>query len=284
MAKMNKRDIEKQLQSKRDIPLGVPENTPSVEPTVEKPIPFVSPEPPKVEAPKPVVVPEPAKIELPKVETPKPVVLVTPKTVAPEVQKQVVPKLPVVTPSKFEKKYFDSMSCNYNYKGDWQKQYAKWLQNWFNIAGKKVLDLGCAMGAISSAMADIGAKVVGVDVSLHAKNVSQFRNYEHVIADISDMNMVAEKSVDRVHAMSVFECLEHPKFMNVLKEIKRVLAVSGLAFIVAADHDIKKIADLVKDAGLENVTEKHLPKMREHFDGHDLLGKYQWAVIVLERK
>ncbi|MFM9939725.1 MAG: bifunctional 2-polyprenyl-6-hydroxyphenol methylase/3-demethylubiquinol 3-O-methyltransferase UbiG [Hyphomicrobiaceae bacterium] len=107
----------------------------------------------------------------------------------------------------------------------------KWFDRHFEWSGKDVLDLGCAGGFMSEAMAERGARVVGIDPAAeviaaarrHASNMGLTIQYDEGVGEALPF---AAASFDAVVCVDV---LEHVADLNrVLAEVARVLRPSGL--------------------------------------------------------
>ena len=70
----------------------------------------------------------------------------------------------------FDERYYQEhklAGLDYLGFGDWQRQYGRWMVDALGLQGKKVLDVGCACGAIVRGFGEAGAVVQGVDVNEH---------------------------------------------------------------------------------------------------------------------
>lgn len=193
------------------------------------------------------------KVETPKVEVkPEPTNIYDIKPNMHVVEPTPVVKPVVVAQYAFPKEYFETAKRNgldYAHKGDWQKRYGKFLNVVFPMAGKVVVDLGCALGAITSSIADAGAaSVIGVDISEHAKQVSPFKNFKFVNASFDNMKEIEDNSVDLIHSMMSFQYIPKDKVEDVLKEIKRIAKNDAIIFAVFPMSNDTHI-----DAGIEQL-------------------------------
>jgi|SRR3989339_1290548 len=91
--------------------------------------------------------------------------------------------------------------------------YVDGLKDWlnkqgFNLAGKSILDLGCAMGAITGAFRanNKGANVVGVDISSDAIEyaVNHYPLCTFYCQSATDLDNVPDESYDIVHAKEFY--------------------------------------------------------------------------------
>jgi ubiquinone/menaquinone biosynthesis C-methylase UbiE len=109
--------------------------------------------------------------------------------------------------------------------------------------GKRVLDIGCGSGELSKEMADLGARVTGVDVSKKWIGFcnATYKKSPHInffLAAADKMPFVKNSSVDAVVANMVFLNVASPKKVAaIFKETSRVLKKGG-AFIFSDLHPI----------------------------------------------
>jgi ubiquinone/menaquinone biosynthesis C-methylase UbiE len=147
----------------------------------------------------------------------------------------------------FEQGYFDKLKMHGNdvaSKGNWQKMYAYFIDKIFNIKGKNVLDLGCAMGAITSAFADYGANATGVDISKYAIEKSPFKNIKKVCSPAWDLSMVEPNSIDFVHSMFMMNYIPKNKIYIVMDQLNKVCKDGAIVFCVLnMDNEEKKISE-----------------------------------------
>jgi cyclopropane fatty-acyl-phospholipid synthase-like methyltransferase len=141
-----------------------------------------------------------------------------------------------VPPSQFEEAYFQLQKENgtdLSNKGGWQKMYAYYMERVFGIRGKTVVDLGCAMGSITSAFADYGAKAIGVDISKYAKEKSVFKNINLLNVDACECaSHIEENSVDFVHSMFMFNHIPEEKNEQLFAQIQKICKNDALVFVV----------------------------------------------------
>ncbi len=92
-------------------------------------------------------------------------------------------------------------------------------------SGKRVLDLGCRSGALSSHFLD-GNSVVGLDVDAAALEKAAALGIEPVLANVEEMLPFDDASFDAVVAGELFEHLQFPD--SLVAEIRRVLRPGGM--------------------------------------------------------
>jgi SAM-dependent methyltransferase len=94
--------------------------------------------------------------------------------------------------------------------------------------GERVLDLGCAAGAITHFLSGFGCDVVGVDFEPRAieKASSLFPGLRFEQADVADLPF-EDSSFDKAAAADLVEHLDDETFAAMLVECRRVLAPAG---------------------------------------------------------
>lgn len=135
----------------------------------------------------------------------------------------------------FEEKYFKELkekNIDMRFKGTWQKMYAYYLNLIFKYEGKNVLDLGCAMGSISSAFADRKTNVIGVDISKYAIDNSPHKNVKLINKAAWELTDIPDNSIDFVHSMYMFEYIPPEQREQVFAEINRVCKPEALVFVI----------------------------------------------------
>lgn len=107
---------------------------------------------------------------------------------------------------------------------------ARGLGDWLDVAGFRVLDLGCGLGELCwLARAAGAASVVGVNLSEGELAVARRSvRADFVCADVLDaLRHQDSASVDRIYALNLLEHLDKDHLVAVLEEAARVLAPGG---------------------------------------------------------
>jgi len=87
-----------------------------------------------------------------------------------------------------------------------------WIDGLAGLAGKAVLDVGCGGGILSEAMARLGAKVTGIDLSEKALRVARLHLLESGLAvdyQLSSAEEFSNPTRDKFEAVTCMELLEH---------------------------------------------------------------------------
>jgi SAM-dependent methyltransferase len=95
-------------------------------------------------------------------------------------------------------------------------------------AGDRIVDLGCAAGAVTHFLSEFGCDVVGVDAEPRAieKARSLFPQLEFVLADVRALPF-DDASFDKAVAADLVEHLDDETFRAMLRELRRVLLPGG---------------------------------------------------------
>lgn len=110
-----------------------------------------------------------------------------------------------------------------------------------DVAGKRVLELGCGGGQSSIAFAREGAHVIGVDISAkqlaYARKLSERHEVrvEFKQGDLADLAFIPAGSIDVVFSSYAFQYVE--RFDRLCRSVERVLSHRGL-FVFSHDHPV----------------------------------------------
>jgi SAM-dependent methyltransferase len=94
--------------------------------------------------------------------------------------------------------------------------------------GDRIVDLGCAAGALTHFFSQYGATVIGIDSEAAAieKARSLFPDLKFLQADVAKLPL-NDQSVDKAVAGDLVEHLDDPTFGAMLEEVVRVLVPGG---------------------------------------------------------
>lgn len=132
-------------------------------------------------------------------------------------------------PSEYDDAFMDKMAGAYLEQTRWTKLRLTALLPLVDPQpGNRILDLGCAAGALTHFFSQRGAEVVGVDSEPKAieKARSLFPGLQFELADVSRLAQ-ADHSFDKAVAGDLVEHLDEPTFNAMLRELRRVLVPGG---------------------------------------------------------
>jgi 2-polyprenyl-6-hydroxyphenyl methylase/3-demethylubiquinone-9 3-methyltransferase len=118
-----------------------------------------------------------------------------------------------------------------------------WIDRCAQLAGKKVLDVGCGGGILTEAMAQRGASVTGIDLSEKALHVARLHlhesglgvHYERVMAED-----FAERHPGAYDVVTCMELLEHvPEPASVVAACARLVRPGGQVFFSTINRNPK---------------------------------------------
>lgn len=113
------------------------------------------------------------------------------------------------------------------------------------LAGVAIADIGCGGGILSESLAELGAKVTGIDPAPNNIEVAR-RHAEKSGLDIDYRNITAEslaqtgEQFDAVAALEVIEHVEGPKVFIAM--LGRLVKPGGLIFLATIDRTLKSYA------------------------------------------
>jgi SAM-dependent methyltransferase len=110
--------------------------------------------------------------------------------------------------------------------------------------GDRILDLGCAAGALTHFFSQHGATVVGIDSEPKAieKARELFPDLQFELADVGRLPQ-ADHSIDKAVAGDLVEHLDEPTLNAMLRELRRVLVPGGTLSIYTPNprHPIERL-------------------------------------------
>lgn len=118
--------------------------------------------------------------------------------------------------------------------GEWQQGYGRWLVEALGWKHKKVLDVGCACGAILRGLGEAAAVVQGVDVNEHMIQLGR-RKWPDMTpllhtCDAVNLHLYADEAWDAMHSNQVAEHWKPKLVPLILEELHRVTKPGGLFF------------------------------------------------------
>lgn len=136
-----------------------------------------------------------------------------------------------------------------------------WIHRHADLAGKKVLDVGCGGGLLSEAMSERGATVTGIDLSEKALGVARLHLLESgrtVDYRLSSAEDLAREEAGAYDVVTCMEMLEHvPNPASTIASCAALVKPGGHVFFSTINRNLKAYALAV--VGAEYVL-KLLPK------------------------
>jgi len=132
-------------------------------------------------------------------------------------------------PSEYDDAFMDKMAGAYLEQTRWTKlRLSALLPLVEPHPGDRILDLGCAAGALTHFFSQYGATVTGVDSEPKAveRARSLFPDLQFEQADVAGLPQ-ADHSIDKAVAGDVVEHLDEPTLNAMLRELRRVLVPGG---------------------------------------------------------
>ena len=135
------------------------------------------------------------------------------------------------------------------------KRFLKFLkkEEKYQVENKKILDLGCGTGRNSNYLAELGNKVIGIEISRSALLIAKARALEisldvdYRLGDIGEKYDISDNSIDIVLDITSSNSLNENGRENYLKEVHRVMKTSGYFFVRALAKDgNKNVKNLLK--------------------------------------
>lgn len=118
-----------------------------------------------------------------------------------------------------------------------------WIDGLAKLRGKKVLDVGCGGGILSEAMARLGAKVTGIDLSEKALRVAQLHLLESGLAvdyQLSSAEDFSNLNQEKFEAVTCMELLEHvPDPASTIAACAKLVKPGGRVFFSTINRNPK---------------------------------------------
>lgn len=170
--------------------------------------------------------------------------------------------------------YRDERRWDATVKGEWQANYARFVNEVFRITrpGLRALDVGGAAGSQASAMRDLHADVWMIEPERYFLEISPFKNMRgRMLHAPASAIPFQDAWFDFVHSSQVFEHFhDEAEARASLDEIHRVTRPEGLLFVtLQVDKGDPQPAD-------DDVTHRFVVPMD---DWDALLDETGWAVV-----
>jgi SAM-dependent methyltransferase len=148
-------------------------------------------------------------------------------------------------PAEYDERFMDTMASEYLDRTAWTELRLEAVRSLVEPAdGDRVLDLGCAAGAISHYLSTFGCETVGVDAEPLAieKARELFPDLAFEVADVARLPF-EDASFDKAVAADLVEHLDGETFRAMLRETRRVLRPGGTLSLYTPNprHPIERL-------------------------------------------
>ncbi len=148
-------------------------------------------------------------------------------------------------PAEYDERFVDTMASEYLERTRWTELRLEAVHSLVEPeAGERVLDLGCAAGAISHFLIGFGCETVGVDAEPLAIEKAQdlFPDLSFQLANVARLPF-EDGSFDKAVAADLVEHLDDETFSAMLREARRVLRPGGTLSIYTPNprHPIERL-------------------------------------------
>jgi SAM-dependent methyltransferase len=133
------------------------------------------------------------------------------------------------SPAEYDETFIGTMASQYLERTPWTQLRLAALHELVEPApGDRIIDLGCAAGALTDYFSECGATVVGVDSEERAIAMARtlFPDLEFRQADVAELPFDSD-SFDKAVAGDLVEHLDDSTFLAMLRELRRVLVPGG---------------------------------------------------------
>ena len=183
-------------------------------------------------------------------------------------------KLPALrrAPAEYDERFMDTMASAYLERTPWTELRLAAVRDLVEpCAGDRIVDLGCAAGAITHFLSTFGCSVVGVDAQERAvaKARELFPGLEFVAADVAELPF-EDASFDKAVAADLVEHLDDATFDRMLGELRRVLRPGGTFTLYTPNpkHVIERLKarDLVLAQNPTHIGLRDRHELRRHLE------------------
>src|SRR5919201_2903863 len=132
-------------------------------------------------------------------------------------------------PAEYDDTFMETMASAYLERTPWTELRLAAVRDLVEPRpGERIVDLGCAAGAITHFLSELGAETVGVDAEPRAieKARELFPGLEFTVADVAELPF-DDASFDKAVAADLVEHLDEETFRRMLRELQRVLRPGG---------------------------------------------------------
>ena len=132
-------------------------------------------------------------------------------------------------PESYDERFMDTMAGEYLDRTPWTELRLAAVRDLVDPRpGERILDLGCAAGAITHYLSTFGAEPVGIDFEPLAIERARglFPGLRFEVADAADLPF-ADASFDKAVAADFVEHIDDGTFLRMCAELRRVLVPGG---------------------------------------------------------
>lgn len=158
-------------------------------------------------------------------------------------------RLPTIrkAPSRYDERFVETMASAYLNKTPWTRLRLAALRDLVEPQpGERIIDLGCAAGAITDYLSSFGSETIGIDNEPLAIDRARtlFPHLQFILADAARLPF-DDHSFDKAVAADFTEHLDDDSFRQVLSETRRVLRPSGTLSIYTPNprHLIERLKE-----------------------------------------
>jgi SAM-dependent methyltransferase len=148
-------------------------------------------------------------------------------------------------PAEYDEQFIDTMASEYLRRTAWTELRLEAVEALVDPhPGERVLDLGCAAGAVSHFLSELGCATVGVDAEPGALEKARelFPGLQFQLANVARLPF-EDAAFDKAVAADVVEHLDDETFRAMLRETRRVLRPGGTLSIYTPNpkHPIERL-------------------------------------------
>jgi SAM-dependent methyltransferase len=148
-------------------------------------------------------------------------------------------------PAEYDDRFMDTMATAYLERTPWTELRLEAVRALVEPQpGERVLDLGCAAGAVSHFLSTLGCQTIGVDAEPRAVDKARelFPDLQFQLANVVRLPF-DEASFDKAVAADLVEHLDDESFNAMLRETRRVLRPGGTLSIYTPNpkHPIERL-------------------------------------------
>ena len=148
-------------------------------------------------------------------------------------------------PAEYDEQFMDTMASAYLEQTAWTRLRLEAVQELVDPhPGDRVLDLGCAAGAISDFLSGLGCETVGIDAEPLALDKARdlFPELQFQLANVIRLPF-EDATFDKAVAADLVEHLDDQSFRSMLRETRRVLRPGGSLSIYTPNprHPIERL-------------------------------------------